>query len=107
MPKKRFIKINESFICEVCGHKNPMADTTCRNHCQKCLCSKHVDINPGDRAETCHGVLRPLAIQVCGGEMRTIIFRCEKCGMKRKNKIASDDDREQLIQIFSNATSMK
>jgi hypothetical protein len=101
MQPKKFTKINEGFICQVCGHENPPADKTCRNHCQKCLCSKHVDINPGDRAETCHGILRPVAIQVCGGEMCTIVFRCEKCGMERKNKIALDDDRQKLLAVFA------
>ncbi|MBT3349407.1 RNHCP domain-containing protein [bacterium] len=98
---KTFVKINDEFPCAVCGHFNPPAPRTCRNHCQKCLCSLHVDISPGDRAESCHGILRPISIETVGGEMRSIVFRCEKCGKISKNKIAEDDDREKLLEIFS------
>lgn len=97
---KKFTKINESFVCDFCGHENPPAPKTCRNHCQKCLCSLHVDKNPGDRAEECHGKLIPIDIGVRRGEMDTIIFRCQKCGMIRKNKIAEDDDRGMLLAII-------
>ena len=53
--KKKFFEIDEEFICENCGKHVPKLGYTCRNHCPYCLHSKHVDINPGDRAETCHG----------------------------------------------------
>ncbi|HIQ57626.1 TPA: RNHCP domain-containing protein, partial [Candidatus Gracilibacteria bacterium] len=38
-----FKVINEEFTCEWCGEINPPSKGTCRNHCRKCLCSKHVD----------------------------------------------------------------
>ena len=97
---KRFIKINESFVCAFCGHKNPKADKTCRNHCQKCLCSLHVDKNPGDRTEECHGKLMPIRIETKGGEMKDIVFQCEKCGMIRTNKIADDDNKNALFEVW-------
>lgn len=97
---KKFTHVNEGFKCEVCGHVNPPASSTCRNHCVKCLCSKHVDINPGDRAALCGGIMRPVDIEITRDEMSSIIFECEKCKKKGKNKIASDDDREKLLQIL-------
>ena len=97
---KKFTKINESFVCQFCGHLNPEAPKTCRNHCQKCLSSLHVDINPGDRAQNCHGRLIPMQIEVRGGEMQSIIFQCEKCGIIRRNKISEDDDREALWRVM-------
>ncbi|MDH3324660.1 MAG: RNHCP domain-containing protein [Candidatus Peregrinibacteria bacterium] len=97
---KRFTVINEGFKCEVCGYENSPAEATCRDHCIKCLCSKHVDVNPGDRAETCQGVLRPLEIEISGAELKSIIYKCEKCKVTRKNKIAIDDDREKLFEII-------
>lgn len=87
-------------MCLFCGHENPLAPKTCRNHCQKCLCSLHVDKNPGDRAEECHGKLIPIGIEVRKGEMQSILFKCKKCGMERKNKIAEDDDRTRLLEIM-------
>ncbi len=93
---KRFIKINESFVCAFCGHKNPPAQKTCRNHCRMCLCSLHIDVNPGDRAEECHGKMIPLSIEIKGGVVTDILFQCENCGMVRKNKIAEDDNKEKF-----------
>ena len=51
---RKFTEIDEEFICENCGEKVGQLGYSCRNHCPKCLHSKHVDINPGDRAEKCH-----------------------------------------------------
>jgi len=98
MIKKRFIKINEEFICKFCGHKNPPAQKTCRNHCQKCLKSIHIDKNPGDRAENCHGTLFPISYKLKNGVIEKIIFKCQKCGIIRKNKIAENDNKEIFWQ---------
>ncbi len=98
---KRFTHNNDEFVCEVCGAKNPPAVKTCRNHCYKCLCSKHVDINPGDRAATCHGVLNPIGIDLKGdGTMDRIVFKCKTCNQVSRNKIAEDDDRDALFEVF-------
>ena len=59
-----FTEIDEEFICENCGHKVPKLGYSCRNHCNKCLYSKHVDINPGDRKEECHGLLEPISMKL-------------------------------------------
>lgn len=59
----KFTMIDEDFVCEVCHTKVKALGYTARDHCPKCLCSKHVDINPGDRACTCHGILKPVAIE--------------------------------------------
>ena len=101
LPKKQFTHNNDSFICEVCGTKNPPADKTCRNHCRVCLCSKHVDNNPGDRAAKCHGILQPVSIELKGGQMVSLVFKCEKCGKVGRNKIAEDDNREKLFEILA------
>jgi len=103
---KKFTVRNESFICEVCGKENPPASATCRNHCRECLCSKHVDKNPGDRDESCHGILIPIDIEISGAEMKSIIFKCKKCGMIRKNKIALDDNREKLFEVIEKKVNL-
>ena len=98
---KKFTKINDRFVCEYCGEINPPADKTCRDHCTNCLCSKHVDKNPGDRQETCHGKLIPVDFDIRGGEIKQIIFRCGKCQVVRKNKLADDDNKEKIWDIMS------
>lgn len=95
----RFTKIDEKFICENCGGKVTPLGYTCRNHCPKCLYSKHVDVNPGDRQEECHGLLKPIGLEINNRKGYVIIFRCNKCGVIRKNKAAEDDNMELLIKL--------
>ena len=94
-----FTKIDEEFICENCGKKVTKLGYSCRNHCPYCLHSKHVDINPGDRAETCHGVLEPIRVEPDSKKGYIIIFRCKKCGAIRRNKAAKDDNIDLLIKL--------
>ena len=93
-----FVVIDEEFICENCGFHVPKLGYSCRNHCPKSLHSKHVDINPGDREETCHGDLEPVGLKI-GKKGYVIVFRCKKCGAIRKNKAADDDDMNLLIEL--------
>lgn len=86
---KSFIKLVEDFICEKCGVKIKGNGYT--NHCPCCLWSKHVDINPGDRASLCEGLMEPVAIEIKGKEF-IITHRCVKCGYEKRNKTAEDDD---------------
>ena len=99
---KVFEKINDSFTCDSCGHENPPAPQTCRNHCRKCLASKHVDVLPGDRACDCHGELHPIGLDYKGGEPQQIVFKCKKCAKLGRNKIATDDDRDKLLSLAGN-----
>lgn len=95
----KFTKIDEEFICENCGNKVERLGYTCRNHCPTCLHSKHVDVNPGDRQEKCHGLLEPIGLEMNNKKGYVIIFKCRKCGAIRKNKSAEDDNMELLIQL--------
>ena len=97
-----FTVIDEEFICEHCGAKVSKLGYSCRNHCNKCLYSKHVDINPGDRAETCQGLLEPIGIEISPKKGYVIIYRCQKCGAIRKNKAAKDDNLELIIKVSAN-----
>jgi len=97
--QRRFTEIDEAFICENCGKKVEKLGYSCRNHCPHCLHSKHVDINPGDRSETCHGLLKPIGLEIDSKKGYVILFRCEKCGAIRKNKTAKDDDMAKIIKL--------
>ena len=96
-----FKVIDESFICENCGKQVPKLGYSCRNHCPYCLYSKHVDIEPGDRLQTCHGLLIPIGIETTK-KGYVIIFKCKKCGEIRKNKVAEDDDMDKIIELSVN-----
>ena len=102
MEEKRFKMIDEKFICEVCGKQVSPLGYTARDHCPYCLCSKHVDINPGDRACPCQGILKPIGIDKYKDTYK-IVYKCAKCGQIKRNIMAIDDDYEQIIQISKNA----
>ena len=100
MENKKFTEIDESFICEVCGQKVEKLGYSCRDHCNHCLSGKHVDINPGDRAETCHGILVPIGIEKAKKEKFKIVYKCKMCGAIRKNIMAEDDNFEKVLKIM-------
>ena len=98
---KNFTKNDNGFICEKCGKTVPPLGYTSRDHCPHCLYSKHVDIMPGDRANTCAGLLRPIAIETSNKKGYIINYICEKCGEKHRNKYATDDSMRQILNIMS------
>lgn len=92
----KFQRNIEDFKCENCG--NEVVGNGYTNHCPKCLYSKHVDINPGDRASSCGGLMEPISIEKKNGEER-IIHRCKKCGFEKANKIQKDDNFDLIVEI--------
>lgn len=100
--KKKFTMIDENFICEVCGSEVFKLNYTARDHCNICLCSKHVDINPGDRASFCQGILKPISIEKGSKDKYKIVYKCQKCGMIKRNVMADDDNFEKMLEIMQN-----
>lgn len=92
----KFKRQIEDFVCEKCGHEAKGDGFT--NHCSKCLYSKHVDIFPGDRAESCGGLMKPVSAEESGGEW-SIIHKCVKCNKLQKNKISPEDDFDKVVEI--------
>ena len=62
------------------------------------MCSKHVDINPGDRLNNCKGILIPIGIEKFRDTYK-IVYRCEKCNIVHKNIMANDDDMNKIIEV--------
>lgn len=99
MDNKKFKMIDEEFICEVCGKNVSKLDYTARDHCPYCLCSKHLDINPGDRMANCNGVLKPIDIEKGKKDTYKIIYKCDKCNELHKNIMAKDDNFDLIIEL--------
>ena len=78
MQARKFQRTIEDFTCENCGFVNKGTGYT--NHCPRCLWSKHVDINPGDRQSVCQGLMKPVQVEIKGQEY-IIVHRCTKCGI--------------------------
>ncbi|MBD5400265.1 RNHCP domain-containing protein [bacterium] len=96
---KKFTRRIEDFNCAHCGavvHGNGYT-----NHCPKCIWSRHVDINPGDRAATCMGMMRPIAAAPASDHF-IITHKCETCGKTIRQKSSPDDDTDTIIKISAN-----
>ena len=92
----KFLKTIEDFKCNNCGYEVKGNGYT--NHCPKCLWSKHVDVFPGDREESCGGLMRPVGLKIENGK-EVIVHKCEKCGDKRLCKVSEDDDRDSILSL--------
>ena len=90
----------DRFRCTNCGHdvtRRPLG-TRHRNHCPRCLWSRHVDNRPGDRSSRCLGQMEPIAIALRGEEW-VVIHRCRSCDALRANRSAGDDDAAALVAL--------
>lgn len=96
MQEKRFQRTREDFECERCH--SFVAGNGYTNHCPKCLWSKHVDINPGDRANPCRGLMRPSFLDQSKGRF-VIVHKCERCGVNTRVTAADADDFEAILGV--------
>lgn len=94
---KRFQRTIEDFSCERCGF--PVKGNGYTNHCTRCLWSKHVDINPGDRLSLCGGIMEPKNIET-DGDTRIIIHQCVQCNHQKRNKVSKEDDFEMILELM-------
>lgn len=97
---KSFSKNDSGFICVNCGKKVSPLGYTSRDHCPNCLCSIHVDINPGDRMNDCKGLMVPKFVKL-NTKGYVINYVCSKCGEKHNNKAAKDDDFETILKVMN------
>ena len=100
MTTARFTKKQEDFTCVVCGMK--VSGNGYTNHCPRCLSSLHVDINPGDRACQCGGVMKAIELEHRNGK-DIILHRCQTCGFERRNQRSPNDDFNAILAL-SNGT---
>ncbi len=91
-----FHKKVENFVCEKCSHENIGNGFT--NHCEKCLWSKHVDVDPGDREAPCAGMMEPIETETKNGELR-IKHKCLKCGFERWVVVLPHDNFDAVLAI--------
>ena len=51
--------------------------------------------------------MKPIDIEIQSGTMKSILFKCQKCGVTRKNKIAIDESREKLLEIVEKKADLR
>ena len=96
---KTFSNLDEGFVCVVCGNKVEPLKYSSRDHCPNCLCSLHVDINPGDRLNECKGIMKPISITQNSKKGYIIQYKCQKCGQVHNNKVAEDDSFKTILSV--------
>ncbi len=92
----------EGFTCIRCKAHIPAIGfgTNHRNHCPRCLWSRHVDDTPGDRQNACRAPMEPISVAVRSHEGEwTLVHRCTACGQLRTNRIGGDDSETALLQL--------
>jgi hypothetical protein len=86
-----------------------------RNHCPYCLWSRHVDHwQSGDRLSACKMSMQPIALTFkksrnkygsSRGELM-IIHQCQACEAISINRIAADDNLEELLSIMKHVSKL-
>ncbi|MBI3963742.1 MAG: RNHCP domain-containing protein [Candidatus Kerfeldbacteria bacterium] len=94
MPRIR--KRVEDFVCARCGTAVHGTGTT--NHCPVCLTSRHMDILPGDRQESCGGLMAPTAVSQDRRGWR-LTHTCSRCGTVRHCRTAANDSFSAILRI--------
>lgn len=111
--------INNNFICLNCQKQisGKNIGTVNRNHCPRCLYSKHVDKDiPGDRKADCQKEMKPVGLtfkleginkygQEKQGELM-LIHECIRCAKISINRIAGDDNPEKILQILTDSQNL-
>ncbi len=101
---KNFQRNIEDFTCGSCGAR--ISGNGYTNHCPRCLWCKHVDIQPGDRQESCAGLMEPVGTVMDHGRT-VLVHQCTACNMTRKNKISKDDNIDVLIELSAKPISVR
>lgn len=92
-----FKRTVEDFGCERCGAANTGDGYT--NHCRRCLYSKHVDVDPGDRASDCGGLMAPVDVRIKRNRC-VLVHRCDRCGAERPCRTSPGDDLDVVLRVM-------
>ena len=84
-----------------------------RNHCPYCLWSCHLDLfSAGDRLSACKGQMKPIGLTMKKGRNKyrlgergelMLVHECAECRTLSINRIAADDDSENILNIFQDS----
>ncbi|MHA1695534.1 MAG: RNHCP domain-containing protein, partial [Candidatus Helarchaeota archaeon] len=94
---KKFSRKIEDFTCINCG--TFVKGTGYTDHCPNCLYSVHTDVNPGDRASKCHGIMVPIRTEYLNDQF-IIYYKCLRCNYEHKVKAHKLDNKELLIKLL-------
>jgi RNHCP domain len=104
---------DDGFLCKHCNSyilsASFLSGVQNRNHCPICLWSRHMDWREaGDRLSACKSPMKPIGLTVKAtwkkygsghGELM-LIHLCTECENLSINRIAADDDPQNIFTIF-------
>jgi hypothetical protein len=96
--ERQFQRRIEDFTCLHCMEEITGDGYT--NHCPHCLHSKHVDINPGDRAADCDALMVPVRSRNDSRKGFMILHRCISCGHEKWNRAGRDDNIDEIVPLL-------
>jgi len=114
------LQAEDGFTCQRCrqfvSSAAGLAGVLNRNHCPYCLWSRHVDLyRPGDRLCACKAPMSPAGLTqkqtrkkyACfsNGELM-LIHTCTGCSGISINRLAADDDPDQVMQVFERSARL-
>lgn len=107
---KRY-KPNESkdFTCKNCKRRvsGQAIGTKQRNHCPYCLYSLHVDVSVGDRKAICQKKMKPVGLSMKKDGEVMIVSECTGCGKIMPNRIAGDDNTDEILKLVHPNNTME
>ena len=110
---------DDGFLCKHCqafvSSASFLSGVGNRNHCPYCLWSRHLDLYAaGDRLSACKSPMRPVGLTLKAnckrygsgrGELM-LIHLCVECAVFSINRIAADDDPENLLRVFEQSLGL-
>jgi hypothetical protein len=95
---RKFVRNKENFVCKNCG--TSVEGNGYTNHCPECLYSIHIDRNPGDRQEQCHGLMKPIDVLTKGGDPKYVVHQCMICKIVKRNILSTLDSSQAVINVM-------
>src|SRR5512138_3845613 len=87
-----------------------------RNHCPYCLWSRHLDLfTAGDRLCACKAPMKPIGLTMKKGRNKyqpgargelMLIHECIECQALSINRIAADDDSDNVMAVFEKSLTL-
>lgn len=66
-----------------------------------------MDINPGDRAENCDGLMEPIGVEIDGIDEYKIHYECQGCGYRHNVRDAEEDNFDKIVELSKNPLGFK
>ncbi|GAA0939738.1 RNHCP domain-containing protein [Nonomuraea longicatena] len=101
MSHSRSVLRTETFTCVRCGLTATTASPAGvrRNHCPRCLYSRHVVDHVEGGPSECGARMAPIAVAVLRDGDWALIHRCVTCGELTSSPIAGDDNQFILMRM--------